>query len=306
MSDVTKKVVVLAGATGALGGMIGRALLDTGDVTLRCLVRPGSGGKLGALASAGAEIVESALDAGSAAALEAACAGAYSVVSAVQGGPDVIVDAQLVLLRAAASAGVRRFIPSDFSYNLFNLAEGENINSDWRRRFAAEARRERGAVELVHVLNGCFLDRGVLFGFLGAIDLQAMTARLWGDGDALMDFTTYADTALYTAEAARDPEALPEHFNVAGDVLTFHELVRAYEEASGKALSVQKLGTLADLDVAIDAAVKADPGNIFGYLPNMYWRAMLNGKGKLGPLSGARYPHIKPATVKEYVLREGL
>jgi len=206
------KTILLVGATGNLGGLIARALLTKG-VRLRLLVRPGSRAKLGADVAAASEIIEN--EAG-------AFDGVYTVVSAVQGGPETIVDAQLKFLQAARAAGVRRFIPSDFSFNFFGLAEGENPNSDWRREFARRAEKERGAVEVVHVLNGCFLDRGVFFGFLGAFDLEKGEACLWGDGNNKMEFTTYADTAAYTAEAALADGPLPREFFVAGESLTFH------------------------------------------------------------------------------------
>ena len=45
---------------------------------------------------------------------------------------------------------------------------------------------------------------------------------------------------------------------------------------------------------------------MFAWLPLMYWRAMLSGKGKLGALANARYPEIHPLTVREFVKREGL
>ncbi len=121
-----------------------------------------------------------------------------------------------------------------------------------------------------------------------------------------MDFTTYEDTARFTAEAATDLNPLPREFNVAGDTLNFHQLIKAYEGASGNALAVVRMGSLADLDAEIASQQRADPQNIFAYLPLMYWRAMLNGKAKLGQLVNSRYPHIRPLTVREYVRREAL
>lgn len=287
----TVKTILLVGATGNLGGQIARALLTKG-VKLRLLLRPGSRAKLAADVAASSEIVENETG---------AFDGVYSVVSAVQGGPETIVDAQLNLLRAARAAGVRRFIPSDYSYNLFGLAEGENPNSDWRRDFARRAEKERGAVEVVHVLNGCFLDKGVLFGFLGAFDIEKGEAYLWGDGNEQMQFTTYADTASYAAEAALADGPLPSQFNVAGESLTFHELVNETAAALGRPIAVKKLGTLADLDAEITRRLQAEPSNMFAWLPFMYWRGMLNGKGQLGPLMNAHYPTIRPMTVRDYV-----
>lgn len=301
------KIVVLAGATGGLGSLIADALLEKPDVRLRALVRPESAGKLAALRERGVEIVAVDLNDGTQdEKLSAALAGAFSVVSAIQGGPDVIVGSQLRLLGAARRANVRRFIPSSFSYNVFGLGDGENINTDDRRAFAREAEKARGPVEVVHINIGAFLDRRVLFGFLGAFDLEAEQAFVWGDGEKEMDFTTYEDTARFAAEVAVDDEPVPPVFEVAGDTLTFHELVKAYEEASGKTIEVVKKGSLADLDREIERLRQAEPQNVYAWLPLMYWRGMLSGKGKLKAIANDRYPRIKPLTVRDYVRREGL
>src|SRR5574337_1182766 len=222
------KTILLIGATGNLGSQISRALLTRG-ATLRLLVRPDSRAKLAGNITGRAQIIETE---------GGAFENVYCVVSAVQGGPETIIDAQLRWLRAARAAGVRRFIPSSFSYDFFGLAEGENPNSDWRREFSRRGEEERGLVEVVHVTNGCFLDRGVLFGFLGAFNLDQDDAYLWGDGNEKMQFTTYADTAAYTAEVAVADRPVPDNFYVAGDSLTFYELVKEVEVGLGRSITV--------------------------------------------------------------------
>ena len=306
MTD-TSRIVVLAGATGNLGSLVAQQLLERPGIRLRLLVRPASVAKVAGLRAQGAEIVEVDLESQDQDThLDEALQNAFSVVSAIQGGPEVIVNAQLRLLEAARRAGVRRFIPSNFSYNIFGVAEGDNVNSDDRRAFARAADPVAGDVEVVQIQIGAFLDRRILFGFLGAFDLDAAKAFLWGDGTAAMDFTTYADAARFTAEAAIDDATLPAVFNVAGDTLNFHELVTAYEHASGRTLSVERLGTLADLDDEIRRRREAEPNNMFAWVPLMYWRAMLSGKAKLQSIANDRYPHIKPVSVAEYVRNEGL
>lgn len=285
------KTVLLVGATGNLGSLIAGALLNRG-ARLRVLVRPGSRGKLATEIAAGAELTEDE---------ESAYQGVYTVVSAVQGGGETIVDAQRAMLARARAAGVHRFIPSDYSYNIFGLGDGDNINSDWRREFARRAASERGLVEVTHVMNGCFLDAAVLYGFLGAFDLQKDEAYLWGDGGNRMQFTTYADTAAYTAEAALAEGAIGEHFFVAAESLTFYELVQETEEGLGRRLKVKHLGSLDGLDAEIARRRAAEPDNLFAWLPLQYWRAMLNGKGQLGELRNSRYPAIRPTGVREYV-----
>ncbi|MFB0614012.1 NmrA family NAD(P)-binding protein [Aurantiacibacter poecillastricola] len=303
----TGKLIVLAGATGDLGSLIADALMDNPEVRLRVLVRPQSVAKAASLRERGAEIVEVDLeDRDNDALLEEAVSGAFCVISAIQGGPDVIIHAQLRLLEAARRAGVRRFIASNFSYNIFGLDHGDNINSDDRRAFARAAEEAKGDVELVQIQIGAFLDRKVLFGFLGAFDIEEGRAFLWGDGNEAMDFTTYADTALFTAEAAVDEATLPSVFEVAGETLDFHGLVKAYEEGSGISVKVERMGTLADLDEEIERRRHAEPDNIFAWLSLMYWRAMLSGKARLRSVANSRYPQIAPVGVAEYVRREGL
>ena len=81
------KTILLVGATGHLGGLIARALLAKG-AKLRLLVRPGSRVKLPTDIAAASEIVEDEAN---------ACDGVYTLVSAIQGGPETIIDAQLTL-----------------------------------------------------------------------------------------------------------------------------------------------------------------------------------------------------------------
>ncbi len=301
-----KKTVALVGGTGHLGSLIGNAVLDKPDIQLRLLVRPGSRNKAADLEKRGALVVEGALGADAGAALASLCQGASTLISALQGGPEIIVDGQTQLLRAAREAGVKRFIPSDYSLDLFKVKPGHIPTSDMRRQFASVADAERGNVEVVHVLNGGFLDRGVLFGFIHVIDLEKQTAYVWGDGKRQMDWTTYADTARYAAEVAVDERPVPRVFSVAGDVLDFEGIVRAYGSGSGKKLRVERLGSLEDLDARIEQLQKAGPANFRTYLPLMYYRSILNGEGKLDKLMNDHYRSIRPTSMREYVIQEGL
>lgn len=299
------RTIALAGATGHLGALIGDAVLDRPRTQLKLLVRPGERHRVAAFEARGAQVVEGGLDADHGRVLAALCDGASSVVCAVQGGPDVIIDGQARLLRAARAAGVGRVVPADFVANLFGIPPGRITPLDWRRDFAALADAERGPVEVVHVLNGGFLDRRVLFA-PDIIDVRTATAFVWGDGRQLMDWTTCADVARYTAAVALDDAAVPPVFPVAGDVLDFHGIVRAYEAGSGRQLRVERLGSLDDLDAHIDQLQQGGPANFPTYFPLMCYRAMLNGEGKLEVLMNDRYPSIHPTTVREYVAREAI
>jgi hypothetical protein len=265
-------------------------------------VRPESRAKATNLEARGVEVIEGDIGPGGETSLEMLCNGAYTVISAVQGGPDMIIDNQRRLLHAARSQGVRRFIPSDYTVDLFKLDEWDNISSDWRRNFAEIADAERGEVEVVHVLNGCFMDRPILFGFLGAFNLEQGQAYLWGDSNQPIDLTTYADTARYVAEVAVDDNALPKTIHLVGDVLSIHQIVGTYEEVTGQHLNVLAQGTMSDLDQRIQQVQEQNPQNPWAAMPLMAYRSIL--KGKLVPLHNSRYPHIQPTSLKENLRRE--
>ncbi|GAA1070680.1 NmrA family NAD(P)-binding protein [Tsukamurella spumae] len=298
------KTVALVGATGHLGGLIAAELLADPTVHLRILVRADSRAKAAGLEERGAEVVVGDLT--DEAALHALVQGATTVISAVQGGPDVVIDGQRRLLAAARAEGVRRFIPSTFSADLFTVPEGAILTGDMRRQFARIADEERGDVEVVHILIGGFLDRTVLFGFIRVIDPQTKTAYVWGDGRFPMDWTTYADTARYTAAVAVDDEPVGPVFAAAGDTLDFQGIVAAYEKGSGSPVTVERLGSLEDLDARIDELRSVPGASMFTYLPLMYYRAQMRGQGRLDPLMNDRYPQIRPTTIEEYVRSEGL
>ena len=119
--------IVVAGASGNLGGRITRALLERG-ANVRALVRFATApDKLERLQELGVTIA--CVDLSSASQVAPACSGAACVVSALAGLRDVIVEAQTVLLNAAVKAGVPRFIPSDYSIDFTEFPPGEESQS---------------------------------------------------------------------------------------------------------------------------------------------------------------------------------
>ena len=151
---MAEKVIVVAGATGRLGGRITRALRDRG-ARVRAIVRPGtSRGSASELRRIGAAVTE--VDYGDADELARACDGASCVVSALAGTREVIVDAQTSLLDAAVAAGVPRFIPSDFAIDFYKMPDGYNRNLDYRREFST--RLDAASIAATSILCGMFME----------------------------------------------------------------------------------------------------------------------------------------------------
>jgi hypothetical protein len=128
-------IIAVAGAGGDLGERIVKALVERG-ATVRALVRPDLAPDVRARVEAmGATIAVA--DPSNARALADASTGAACVVSALSGLRSVMIDRQSTLLDAAVTAGVQRFIPSDFSEDFTRTQPGGNRNLDLRREFRA-------------------------------------------------------------------------------------------------------------------------------------------------------------------------
>lgn len=128
------QTVFLAGATGRLGRRIARHPLDRPDARLRLPVRGGDAGKrvaLDPLPARGAEIIEG--DLADRASLGRATRGVDVIVSAVRGGPEVIVAGQVAPAETGRRNGVRRILPSDHALDLFEATPGEHPMFDLRR-----------------------------------------------------------------------------------------------------------------------------------------------------------------------------
>ncbi len=304
----SKPIVLIAGITGTLGGKIASAIIDKGVMNVKGLLRcDGISDKkqqLDDLKAKGVVFVEGDLfDQQS---LAEACKEVEIIVSAIKGNSshktdlyreDIVLSGQLNLLEAAITSGVKQFVPSDYSVDYFKVDLGDNYNLDIRIKFA-EALKQSG-LDYTFILNGAFTE--VQFStFAKLFDFEVGTFSYWGDGEQPCDFTTYDDTAKYTAEAIADPQMVNSVLKVAGDVLTMKQLLATFEEVKGKKLVEKRLGSVDDLKAWI-AKTKQKAFSPLEYIPEQYHYTMVSGKGKLDELHNTRYPHIKPITVKQFL-----
>lgn len=295
-----KPVALLVGVTGMLGEKIAHSILDKGALELRALVRPGSASdpkkaaKLDALRAKGASFAEG--DVSDAASLLSAATGAEVVISSLNNEPELIIDGQTRLLEAAEKAGVKKFIPSDFSVDYRKLDLGDNSNLDMRKTFLP--RLQQSKLSYVSVLQGSFMEMP-LTPFINNIDLKNNTFNYWGDGEQLMDYTTTEDTAKYVAEVAADESLINTALTVAGDVVNFKQMKALFETATGRTLTDNRLGSVEELKAWIEDKKKTAQ-HPWEYLGQQYTWVMITGKSKFDQLQNDRYPHIRPVTFREF------
>jgi len=287
--------VLIAGATGMLGATIAAHLLDEEGVDVRLLVRTPRGDvdkaeMIDGLAARGATVVVG--DVGDPASLDAATHGVDVVISALQGGRAVIVDGQIALAEAAERNGVRRFIPSDFALDLFAAPAGA---PQFDMRKEADAAIDAMAFEVVHVLNGAFMDMMLDPKTAGIVNLADGSAQLWGTGDERFNLTTVDDTARFTAKLAIDPADVSGVRTVSGAQTTFNEIIAESERLSGTSLTKNVLGDADDLRRITAAA--DDPWSV---VMQWYVLAMITVP-PFARTDNDRYPNLRLTSLHDYL-----
>jgi nucleoside-diphosphate-sugar epimerase len=290
-----KAIIVIAGATGALGRRIARSLLERG-ADVRAIVRHRSvRERVEELRKWGAVIAE--VDFNSVSDVTGACLGGSCIISALSGLKDVIVERQTLLLNAAVKAGVPRFIPSDFAIDFTRLPTGINRNLDLRREF--HERLDKAPIAATSILNGMFTN--LLTGQAPIILFKFKRVVYWEDADQLLDFTTMDDTAQFTAATALDSSA-PRFLRIAGDQISARGLVEIASEVTGKKFHLLRAGGLKRLETLIKIMRTVLPQSSAVYPPwqgMQYLHNMFSGRAKLEPLDNDSYISMRWTTVRD-------
>lgn len=287
---------LVAGATGTLGSRIAHALTALPDTEVRLLVRPGweadpgRHDRIAPLVERGAEVVVGDVTAPQT--LATATAGVDVVVSALQGGHDIIIDGQVALAQAAVANGVPRFIPSDFAIDLFHAPVGA---PQFEIRKQADTAIDAMPLQVVHVLNGAFMDMMFNPQFAGIVDVDQGVVRHWGTGDEPFDVATVEDTARFTARLAIDPDVAAGVYGISGGPATYRGIARVLSDVTGRPVHTQALGDEAALREKIDA--HNDP---WEGLYDWYSFAMLATPTLAHP-DNDRYPDALPESVDDFL-----
>lgn len=294
--------ILVAGATGNLGGKIVNALLQKG-VNVRAIVRLGSRNeKIEELKKKGVTVFH--IDMTNQTEIAKVCSGVNCVISALSGLKDTIVDTQLLLIKGAIEAGVPRFIPSDYSTDFTNLIAGQNRNLDLRRDFHKQI--EHLNIKVTTIFNGPFME--LLTGDMPLILLNIKRILCWGNSDVRMDFTTTYNIAEYTASVALDTNT-PRYLKIAGDVVSANDIKNLVTQLTNQKFSLLKPGGIGLLNTLIKMTKFFTKQNNDLYPPwqgMQYMRDMMEGRVSLEPNSNNRYNVIQWTSVKEYLISQNI
>ncbi|KAF2754680.1 hypothetical protein EJ05DRAFT_503632 [Pseudovirgaria hyperparasitica] len=153
-------LILVVGATGNLGQLLAQAALDRGH-RVRALGR--SPDKLSASLATQLESFVRSENYYDIPALDRACHSVDAIIVAYQGIPTLQLEGQLLLLRSAERAGVKRFVSTSWNYDWRNTSLGQQDSYDAYISF-------RRHVELSSSIKPIYIFTGVLAEVLFSVD----------------------------------------------------------------------------------------------------------------------------------------
>jgi NAD(P)-dependent dehydrogenase (short-subunit alcohol dehydrogenase family) len=287
MSKMNNSILV-AGGTGDLGNRIIKALIKRKANVVAIVRHNTDTAKVAELVKMGVNVIR--VDMSNLAELTAACQGVSCVVSALAGLRDVIVDTQSLLLDAALAAGVSRFIPSDYSSDITQIAEGENRNFDLRKEF--HKKLDAAPIAATAIMNGAFSD--ILAYNTPFYNVKDNSVGYWGNNpDFKVDFTTKDDTANFTAAAALDQTA-PKILRIASFQISPNDLISMAMELKETEFKLVPMGSLEGLSAFNKKSRAENPEGENELYPkwqgSQYMHSMFTAQNI--PLDNSRYADV--------------
>lgn len=259
-------MILVAGATGLLGSEIVARLRGTG-AAVRCLVRPTSSTeKIRHLKELGAEVVVG--DFKDAASLRSACKGVHTVISTVS----IITTAQpgdsfeatdrdgtTSLIDAAKEAGVDRFVFVSFDTGQFPEFPMRDA------KLAAESHLKKSGISYTILQPTLFMEAWL--GPMLFADIEAGTAKIYGNADRKIPYVAVADVAEVVVQTLASPLSRNATIRFRGDEVTQHEAAKIFEEVFGKPFSFIEIpaeAIEAQLAAAVDPFQRTFAGLMLG------------------------------------------
>ena len=247
--------IALVGATGNLGPAILKALLDGGyEVTI--LSREGSTSTDNLVSHSRQKIAKVNFE------------DVNSIFSALEGIEGVVsnVSSQALLsqkkiIDAAITAGVKRFLPSDFGSDLsveFNQSVPFNMPKVEIHHYLAEKVKTHPEFSYTAVCSGPFFDWCLNLGVFG--DLKTHDMTLWDGGETKVSTTTLASVGKAVTGVFKNLEATKnQEIRVADTTITQKQIIEVVKEIDGQEWTTKTGSTAEAYQIGLDEMKKPEP-----------------------------------------------
>ena len=187
-------------------------------------------------------------------------------------GHDILVSAvgsvdkdniDLLLVEAAVAAGVRRFMPSEYTIDVLHphaiaLAGSTVLKTNIAKAKHIQALADKGLIEYTTLVTGAFLDWWFENAELG-VDIEAKKLTIYDGGKRMTGVTTQ-----FIAECVGAVIRMPEEstrnmrIRIAEVDYTGMDLLKVFEEVVGGNWTVEEKSTESLMEQARNAAAKGD------------------------------------------------
>jgi hypothetical protein len=172
-------------------------------------------------------------------------------------------DQQQKLVDASVRAGIKRFLPSEFSSSsedpvvleLFPLFEVKKNLIEYLKS------KEKDGLSWTGLATGLLFDWGIANGFLG-YDIRNRSAKIWDDGNKRFTLTNEKQLARAIISTLQHPEETRNRYLYIYSVITTqNEILHYLEQATGGKWNVERTST--DAEVA-EARKRLSAGDFSG------------------------------------------
>ncbi|KAI1123421.1 NAD(P)-binding protein [Nemania abortiva] len=300
-------LVLVAGATGNIGQKLITNLLRRGH-QVRALAR--SPEKLSAATTAQLESFVMSAAYYDVPALDAACAGVDAVICAYNGTPELQVEGQLFLLRAADRAGVRVFVAATWNADWRGQGLGDHESYDGYHCFRRLAELASATLRPHYIFSGILAE--VLFSAPGRVsfspsnhgvwDPEAKRVEIWGDSAYKWQWTSEADAAEFAVAIAERDDATDGGFwTVCSGYDSLEDIARVYGQVRGTPVEVKKVGSVQELrEKALAGRAQSHPSAMWDYIGYFYVLFIIDGTWEPGPFDNKKLG-VKGTSLEEYL-----
>lgn len=302
-------LVLVAGATGNIGQKVITSLLKRGH-QVRGLGRTPS--KLPSDLNAKLESFVESATYYDIPALEKACKGVDAVICSYLGIPELLLDAQLLLFRAAERAGVKKFVAAGWSHDWRGMPLGQQDSYDNNIAFTNHAEIS-STLKPINVFTGILGE--VLFSAEGRVDFTPKSngswdsknrvVEIWGDASKKWRWTSEHDAAEFTAAIVSLPPTSPlsekQFWNVASGEDSLEDIAAIYGDVRGGKMQVIHRGSVEALrEIAYAAREKSARNRWWEYIMYFYILHAVDGTWDVANLDNEA-TGVKGTSMKEFL-----
>jgi hypothetical protein len=250
-------LILVAGVTGNIGSWIAQHALQSGHL-VRGLGR--SPEKLNAELSSKLESFVVSQNYYDIPALERAVSGVDAVMCAYSGLPELLLDAQLLLLRATERAGIKKYLSTSWNYDWRKITFGSAPIYDGLISFHAQV-SITSSIKPLHIFSGMFAE--VFFGVgdqkgftpkdNGVWDPYQKSMDIYGTGNEEWCFTTESDAGKFAVALITSDDAQEGGFySVCSFRMSLRQVREIYEKVRGVQIKIVEKGPVSILQNMAD------------------------------------------------------